>query len=136
MYQYTVIVGNVGRDPEMRYTGSGVAVCDFSVAVNRRWRDSQSNETREKTTWFRVTAWRALAETVNQYVHKGMRILVTGEVDASAWVDNDGQARATLEITARDIKFLSRRDEDTGYSDYGSGGDYGDAPSDVGDIPF
>lgn len=131
MYQYTVIVGNVGRDPEMRYTQGGTAVCDFSVAVNRVWTDRQSNEQREKTTWFRVSAWNKLAETCNQYVKKGMRILVTGEVDASAWIGQDGAARAQLELTARDIKFLSRRDEDTGYS----GGDSGPA-SDLHDIPF
>ena len=133
MYQYTVIVGNVGRDPEMRYTQSGTAVCDFSVAVNRRWTDNKTNEQREKTTWFRISAWNRLAETCNQYVKKGMRILVTGEVDASAWVGQDGEARATLELTARDIKFLSSRDEDTGYS----GGDQQSGPaSELNDIPF
>lgn len=108
MYQYTVIVGNVGRDPEMRYTQTGTAVCDFSVAVNRRWTDN-AGETKEKTTWFRVTCWRALAETVNQYVHKGMRILVSGEVSATAWQTDDGQARAALEIRAQDVKFLGNR---------------------------
>ncbi len=134
MYQYTVIVGNVGRDPEMRYTPGGTAVCDFSVAVNRRWTDKQTNEMREKTTWFRVTCWNRLAETVNQYVYKGMRVLVAGEVDASAWVDNEGNPRATLELTARDVKFLSRRDEDTGYS--AEGGYSGPPPEDLQDIPF
>ena len=91
-YQYTIIIGNVGRDPEMRYTQSGVAVADFSVAVSRRWTDRTSNEQREKTTWFRVSAWRGLAETVNQYVHKGMQVMVTGEVDASAYAGQDGSA--------------------------------------------
>lgn len=134
MYQYTVIVGNVGRDPELRYTQSGAAVCDFSVAVNRRWTDKNTNELREKTTWFRVSAWNRLAETCNQYVHKGMRILVTGEVDASAWVDSEGNPRATLEIMARDVKFLSRRDEDTGYNAEGSFGP--PPPEDLQDIPF
>jgi len=130
MYQYTVIVGNVGRDPEMRYTQGGTAVCDFSVAVSRRWTDKQTNEQREKTTWFRVSAWNRLGETCNQYVKKGMRILVTGEVDASAWIGQEGDARATLELRANDVKFLSRKDEDTGYS-----GDSGPA-SDLHDIPF
>ena len=107
-YQYTVIIGNVGRDPEMRYTQSGVAVCDFSVAVSRRWTDRNSNEQREKTTWFRISAWRQLAETVNQYVHKGMQIMVAGEVDVSAYMGQDGQPRASLEITARDINSWRR----------------------------
>jgi single-strand DNA-binding protein len=126
-YQYTIIIGNVGRDPEMRYTQSGVAVCDFSVAVSRRWTDRTSNEQREKTTWFRVSAWRGLAETVNQYVHKGMQIMVTGEVDASAYTGQDGAPRASLEITARDIQFLGRR---------GEGVDEGAYPSEPEDLPF
>ncbi len=127
-YQYTVIIGNVGRDPELRYTQSGVAVCDFSVAVSRRWTDRNSNEQREKTTWFRVSAWRQLAETVNQYVHKGMQIMVAGEVDASAYVGQDGQPRATLELTARDIKFLGRRGEAEEVA--------GEAPTEADDLPF
>jgi single-strand DNA-binding protein len=134
MYQYTVIVGNEGRDPELRYTPGGQAVCDFSVAVNRRWMDRNSNEQREKTTWFRVTCWGRLAETVNQYVTKGRQILVTGEVDASAWIDGENNARATLELTARDVKFLGRRDEEGGDGGYGYGGP---PPSeDLQDIPF
>ena len=126
-YQYTIIIGNVGRDPEMRYTQSGVAVADFSVAVSRRWTDRTSNEQREKTTWFRVSAWRGLAETVNQYVHKGMQVMVSGEVDASAYTGQDGSPRATLEITARDIQFLGRR---------GEGVDEGAYPSEPEDLPF
>ncbi|MBN2469649.1 MAG: single-stranded DNA-binding protein [Anaerolineae bacterium] len=132
MYQYTVIVGNVGRDPELRYTPDGTAVCDFSVAVNRRWTGSDG-EQKEKTTWFRVTCWRKLAETVNQYVTKGRQVLVTGEVDASGWVGQDGEPRATLELTARDVKFLGRRDDDLGF---GSEGDFGAPSEDLQDIPF
>ncbi len=109
-YQYTIIIGNVGREPELRYLESGVAVCDFSVAATRRWK-SADGETREETTWFRVTAWRGLAETVNQYVHKGMQIMVTGRIAASAYKAEDGEARATLELTAQDIQFLGRRPE-------------------------
>ena len=110
-YQYTIIVGNVGRDPELRYTSSGAAVCDFSVAVSRRWNDRTSNEQREETTWFRVSAWRNLAETCNQYVHKGMQIMVTGRVNASAFMGQDGQPRASLDLTALDVQFLGRRGE-------------------------
>ena len=127
MYQYTVIAGNVGRNPEMRYTPGGDAVCDFSVAVNRRW-TGQDGQQQEKTTWFRVTCWNKLAETVNQYVTKGRQVLVTGEVDASAWVGDDGEARATLELTARDVKFLGGRNDDA------PGGGGGAGPLD--DIPF
>jgi single-strand DNA-binding protein len=135
-YQYTIIIGNVGRDPELRYTQGGVAVCDFSVAVSRRWNDRNSGQQREETTWFRVSAWRGLAETVSQYVHKGMQVMVTGEVKASAYLGNDGQARATLEITARDIQFLSRKGEQ---GDVPAGGDEGgntNYPDEPEDLPF
>lgn len=128
-YQYTIIIGNVGRDPELRYTQTGTAVCDFSVAVTRRWNDRATNEQREKTTWFRVSAWRGLAETCNQYVRKGMQIMVAGEVDASAFTGQDGQPRATLELTAREIKFLGRRGEsEEGAAEYPA--------ADAEDLPF
>ena len=127
-YQYTIIIGNVGRDPELRYTSSGVAVCDFSVAVSRRWNDRSSNEQREETTWFKVSAWRDKAETANQYVKKGMQIMVTGEVKASAYTAQDGTPRASLELTARDFQFLSRRGEEAE-----AGGNY---PTEEGDLPF
>jgi len=111
MFQNTVIVGNVGRDPELRYTPGGQAVCDFSVAVSRRWADRDTGEQRERTTWYRVTCWGKLAETVNEHVRKGRQVLVTGEIEASAWVDKDGNARATLELTAREVRFLGRRED-------------------------
>lgn len=130
-YQYTVIVGNVGRDPELRYTQSGVAVCDFSVAVNRRWTDRNTNEPREKTTWFRVSAWRGLAETCNEYVHKGMLVMVTGEIDASAYLSKENkEPKASLELTAREVQFLSGRDDEDGDEEE----DY--KPYDPNDLPF
>jgi single-strand DNA-binding protein len=127
-YQYTIIIGNVGRDAELRYTPTGVAVCDFTVAVSRRWNDRNTNEQREKTTWFKVSAWRGLAETASQFVHKGMQIMVAGDIDASAFMGQDGQPRASLELTARDIKFLGRRGETVG--------EPGELPSEPEDLPF
>jgi single-strand DNA-binding protein len=128
-YQYIIIIGNVGRDPELRYTQSGVAVCGFSVAVNRTWTDRTTNERREETTWFRVSAWRGLAETVNQYVYKGMQIMVAGRVAADAYLGQDGQPRASLELTALDVQFLGQRGEryDAGDEEY---------PSEPEDLPF
>jgi single-strand DNA-binding protein len=127
-YQYTIIIGNVGRDPELRYTPSGVAVCDFSVAVSRRWTDRTTNEQREETTWFSVSAWRNLAETVNQYVHKGMQIMVTGRVNADAYIGQDGQPRASLKLTALDVQFLGRRGE--------RADDVEEYPEEAEDLPF
>ena len=107
MYQQTTIVGNVGQAPELRYSQGGVAACNFSVAVNEKWTDKTTDEKREKTTWFRVTCWRGLAETVNQYVTKGMLVMVIGTITASAWMKDD-TPQATLELTAQTVKFLSR----------------------------
>jgi single-strand DNA-binding protein len=131
MYQQIIIVGNVGRDPEMRYTAQGVGVCSFSVAVNKRYRNQNTNEMVDNTTWFSVSAWRQLAETCSQYVHKGMQIMVVGEVSARAYTTNDGQTRVSLDITAREVKFLSRRGEG---SDMYEGGGY--STEEVDDIPF
>ena len=108
MYQSTTIVGYLGADPEMRYTPDGVPVTSFNVAVNRRW-TGKDGEPREKTTWFRVTAWRKLAETCAQYLSKGRLVLVEGDIEASAWTGADGQPRASLELTARNVQFLGKR---------------------------
>ena len=105
MYQKTIIVGNLGQDPTMRYTPSGKAVTNFTVAVNRKWTD-QSGEQQEKTTWFRVAAWDKLAELCDQHLSKGRLVLVEGEVEASAYTSQEGEARASLELTARNVRFL------------------------------
>ena len=110
MYQQITIVGNLGRDVEMRYTTSGSAVADFSVAVTERWTDKQTNEQKESTVWFRVSAWNKLAETCNQYLTKGRQVMVVGTIDASAWIGQDGEARASLELRAQTVKFLSKKD--------------------------
>lgn len=141
-YEQCIIIGNVGRDPEMRYTQSGAPVCSFSVAVTTRWNDRSTNERREKTRWYRVSAWRQLAEICNQYVRKGMPIMVVGTVDANAYMGNDGQPRASLDLTARDIQFLGSRsdnyDDDGGGSRGGSSSydDFAPPPQDENDIPF
>lgn len=109
MYESTTIVGNVGRDAEVRYTPSGVTVASFNVAVNRTWKDT-NGEKQERTKWFRITCWRKLAEICAQYVKTGMRVLVEGEIDVSAW-EKDGQPRASLELTANTVKFLSNKGE-------------------------
>lgn len=136
-FEQTIIIGNVGRDPELRYTQGGVPVCDFSVAVTARWKDSNSNEQRERTTWYRVTAWRGLGEVCNKYVKKGMSVMVTGTAAASAYLGQDGQPRASLDLTARDVQFLTRaEDGGSGGSSGGNYDDYSPPPQDMDDIPF
>ena len=134
MYQKIVIVGNLGNAPEMRYTSSGVPVTTFSVAVNRKWKTADG-EQQEKTTWFRVTAWRKLAELCNQYLTKGQRVLVDGEVEASAWVGKDGEPRASLELTAINVRFLGQNRNGAGER----APDENDVPPHVGNgdvLPF
>jgi single-strand DNA-binding protein len=104
MFQKSIIVGNLGQDPEMRYTPSGKAVTNFTVAVNRKW-TNQSGEQQEKVTWFRVAAWDKLAELCNQYLSKGRLVLVEGEVEANAYTNQEGEAKASLELTARNVRF-------------------------------
>ncbi|HEY81163.1 MAG TPA: single-stranded DNA-binding protein [Anaerolineae bacterium] len=134
MYQHVVIVGNLGRDPEMRYTPSGIPVTSFSVAVSRKWKN-QEGELQEKTTWFRVTAWRKLAELCNQYLEKGRLVLVEGEIDASAWVGQDGEPRATLELTAQNVRFLGNRSSAGEFGGETAAFKEGPGPSED-DLPF
>jgi single-strand DNA-binding protein len=114
MYQKLTIVGNLGRDPEMRYTSDGTPVTNFSVATNRRW-TNQDGSQGEETIWFRVSAWRRLAEVCNEYLEKGRQVLVEGRLQPDRetggpriWTDRDGQPRASYEVTALTVKFLGR----------------------------
>jgi len=108
MYQNTIVIGHLGTDPQMKYTATGQAVTDFRIATTRRWKNA-NGEQQEKTTWFRVSAWGKLGELCNQYLSKGRLVLVEGEIDASAWVGQDGQPRASLELRARNVRFLGGR---------------------------
>jgi single-strand DNA-binding protein len=120
MYQKIVLVGNLGRDPEMRYTPDGTPVTSFSIATSETWTD-RSGEQQERTTWWRITAWRRLAETSNQYLSKGRRVLVEGRMNPDpetggprVYTRNDGTPGASYEVTAASIKFLGGRSDDAG----------------------
>jgi single-strand DNA-binding protein len=144
MYQTIIIVGNVGRDPEMRYTPGGQAVTSFSVATNRQYTNN-NGETVKETIWFRVSAWGKTGEVCNQYLKKGSKVLVEGRLTADpatggprVWTAQDGSTRASFEVSAATVRFLSSR-SDT--AEPGTGGaspsEEGLAPSgDDGDIPF
>ena len=111
MYQNTVVIGHLGRDPEMRYTPDGTPVTSFSIATTRKWTNKEG-QPQEKTTWFRVTTWRKQAENCNQYLSKGSLVLVEGDIDVSTWSDKtSGEPRATLELRARNVRFLGGRGE-------------------------
>ncbi len=136
MWQQVVIVGNVGRDPEISYTPQGIPVCKFTVAVNKV--TGKGENRKEKTTWFRVTIWRERAETASQYVKKGMKILVIGEIDVSVYTNKQGQPAATLELTANDFKFLDSRGGSTGEGDADNARSHagGEFVEEASDIPF
>ena len=111
MYQKVLIIGNLGQDPEMRYTPDGTPVTNFSVATNRRWTDS-SGQQQERTVWFRVTAWRRLAETCNQFLTKGRQVFIEGELlEPKPYQGRDGEWRASLNVNARTVQFLGGRGE-------------------------
>jgi single-strand DNA-binding protein len=146
MYQTLIIAGNVGRDPEMRYTPSGQAVTSFSVATNRQYTNN-NGETVKETIWFRISAWGKTGEICNQYLKKGSKVLVEGRLTADpatggprVWTAQDGSTRASFEVYAQTVRFLSSRGET---AEPGAGGaaavtsDDGMAPAgDDGDIPF
>jgi single-strand DNA-binding protein len=120
MFQQITLVGNLGRDPEMRYTPSGVPVASFSVATSKRFQ-GQDGQWQEKTIWFRVSAWRKNAENVSQYLTKGSKVLIIGEIEEPRpWTDKEGNTQVSLEVTAQTIRFLSTRGEGMG----GGSGDF------------
>lgn len=135
-WQQTIIIGNVGRDPEFKYTPQGVAVCSFSVAVSKV--TGRGEDRQEKTTWFKVTFWRERAETASQYIKKGMRLMVVGEIDASAYMSKQtNQPVASLDLTGRDFQMLDSRSEtQAGGVPAGGGNRGGGEPEEAGDLPF
>jgi single-strand DNA-binding protein len=143
MYHTVIIVGNVGRDAEMRYTPSGQAVTSFSVATNRQY-TANSGEQVKETIWFRITTWGKQAEICNQYVKKGSKVLVEGRLTPDQttggpriWNDQSGSPRASFEVTANTVRFLSSRSETEGGGAGMGGGEsnFVGAPSED-DIPF
>lgn len=114
MYTKLIIVGNLTADPLMKYTPSGLPVTSFSVAVNKRWKDAASGEAKEKVTYYRLSAWRKLAETVSNHLTKGQRVLVEAEeLEARAFQNKAGEWVASLEATANNVTFLSSKGETT-----------------------
>ena len=99
------IIGNLGRDPELRYTPQGTAVCDFSVAVNDRKRD-KAGEWQDVTTWFKITFWGKQAENASKYLTKGRQAYIEGRLQVEEWTDRDGNSRYTLAVQGSEIQFL------------------------------
>ena len=121
MYQQITLIGNLGTDPEMRYTPSGKPVTSFSVAVNRGWRTSEGDR-REATEWFNVVAWGNLAEICNQYLHKSSHVYVEGRLQTRSWEDTEGTKHFRTELVANEMIILDGRiplaEEDYHDNDY------------------
>jgi single-strand DNA-binding protein len=141
MFHTLIIVGNVGRDPEMRYTPSGQAVTSFSVASNRKYTSSNGEQVNE-TIWFRVSAWGKQAEICNQYLKKGSRVLIEGRLTPDKntggpriWQKQDGTSGSSFEVNAQTVRFLSTRGESESGGAAPDAGDMATAPAED-DIPF
>jgi len=109
-----ILVGNLGKDPEIRYTASGLAIANITVATTDSWRDKQSGEKQEKTEWHRVVFFNRLAEIVGEYLKKGSQVYVEGRLQTRKWQDQSGQDRYTTEIVANEMQMLGGRGGDTG----------------------
>ena len=108
------LVGNLGRDPELRYTPQGTPVCSFSLATNERRKDRTTGENNDITTWFRVTLWGRQAETASQYLQRGRPVYIEGRLRVEEWTDRDGKPRHTLEVHATDMQFIGGGARDEG----------------------
>jgi single-strand DNA-binding protein len=126
-----MLIGNLGKDPELNYTPSGTAITKFTMAVNRRMRDRESGEKRDETTWFNIVAWNQLAETCNQYLHKGSKVYVEGRMTSRKFTDKDGNERVAWEVTINEMEMLDPKGQGQGSS---SGGGYDDMTAD--EVPF
>lgn len=106
-----ILVGNLGRDPELRYTPQGTPVCSFTLATNERRKD-KAGENQDVTTWFKVTLWSRQAETAAQYLAKGRPVYIEGRLRVEEWTDRDGRQRHTLEVHATDMQFIGGRGDE------------------------
>jgi single-strand DNA-binding protein len=134
-----ILVGNLGRDPELRYTPQGTPVCSFTVATNEKRKD-RAGEAQDFTTWFRITLWGRQAETASQYLTKGRPVYIEGRLRLEEWTDRDGKQRYTLEVHATDMQFIGggRADEVTATGGKQAPADTASPEADLSDddIPF
>jgi single-strand DNA-binding protein len=139
MFHKIIFVGNLGRDPEMRFMPDGQAVTNLNVACNRRWNSQVSGEQEEETTWYRVSVWGKQAEACNEYLEKGRQVLVEGRLRPDPatggprlWTRQDGSVGASFEVVASSVQFLGSNGNGSG-----NGGDYaGPGVQEEDDIPF
>jgi single-strand DNA-binding protein len=102
------IIGNLGKDPELRYTPQGVAICDFTMATNEKKKDKTGKQ-QEVATWFRITLWRSQAENASRYLKKGSQVYIEGRLSLEEWTDRDGNLKQTLSVTGTEMQFIGGR---------------------------
>lgn len=127
-----ILVGHLGKDPEVRYTASGEAICNLTVATSESWKDKATGEKKEQTEWHRVSFFGKLAEICGQYLKKGAQVYVEGSIRTRKWTDQNGQERYTTEIRGDDMKMLGSR-QGTGAP--AGGGGYDSEPTDYQPAP-
>jgi len=115
-----ILVGNLGKDPEMKYTANGAAIANITVATSESWNDKQTGEKQEKTEWHRVVFFRRLAEVVGEYLRKGSQVYIEGRLQTRKWQDQSGQDRYTTEIVADEMQMLGSRGDSGGSSSGGA----------------
>ncbi len=136
MYNKIMVIGNLGRDPEMRYTAQGIPVTTFSLATSRPFTDG-NGERQSETTWFNIITWRQLAENCNQYLQKGRRAFVEGRLQVRNWEANDGRKGTSVEIVADVVRFLDRGERESSESiQLDETQLFSDTPSSADDLPF
>ena len=134
MLNKIMLIGNLGKDPDMSYTPAGKAVTKFSLAVNRRTKDRDTGERRDETQWFNIVAWDQLAETMNTYLHKGSKVYIEGRMTSRKYTDKDGVERTVWDVIANDVQFLEPKGASQS-DDYGASGAVGGGAT-PDDIPF
>ncbi len=128
-----MIIGNLGKEPELRYTPSGRPVTTFSVAVSRSWKSS-NGEHRSETEWFKIVAWGKLAEICKEYLHKGQQVYIEGRLQTRQWEDKEGQQRTTVELIANEMTMLGERRDKTSAED--NSAEYAPPDIDEDEFPF
>ena len=107
-----ILVGRLGRDPEVRYTPSGATVANFSIATSDEWKDKETGQKQEKTEWHRIVAWRRLGEVCGEYLRKAKQVYIEGKLQTRSWEDRDGNKRYTTEIVAQSMQMLDAQARD------------------------
>ena len=140
MINKAILVGNLGKDPEVRYTPGGTAVANFTIATTERWKDKTSGEMKEQTEWHRIVAWGRLGEICGEYLSKGRQVYIEGRIQTRSW-EKDGVTRYTTEIVAQEMKMLGSKDTGNAYrpSEPNAAPEYSGPPlpeENDSDIPF